>query len=140
MELLSGRVALAEGDGPRAADWTARALASLVAANPSNSSVLPTRTFLARCLNASGRFDEALTHAEECAAQARERIGDLPHSSAVGAALVEVAVAHRGLGDAEAARAAATEALVHLVPTLGTRSRTTLRAERLRASLDATAR
>jgi len=137
LELVEGRVALARGDAARAADWTRSALDSFSASSPTQASLVPTQTFLARCLNAAGRFSEALSFAERSRATAAARLGDLPHSSVVGTALLEVAAARSGLGDVDGARSAVAEALAHLVPTVSPVAPSTLRAEQLRTTLEA---
>ena len=112
-----------------------RALELLAAASSSPSSLLPTQTFLARSLNASGRFNEALEFAEKSLAQSREGLGGFRYSSTVGSALLEQATAHRGLGHIDAARAAVTQAIEHLNDALGLQSTTTVRAQRLHSAL-----
>jgi serine/threonine-protein kinase len=135
VEICAGRVALASGEPQRAIEMTRRALASLASASPNQPSLLPTQTFLARTLNAGERFVEARDHASRSLALARERLGGFRYSSTVGSALLEQAAAHRGLGDLGVARRDAAEALEHLRPTLGPRSRTTVRAEQLLSAL-----
>ena len=135
VEICASRIALASSNPQQAVNRARRALELLAAASSSPSSLLPTQTFLARSLNASGRFNEALEFAEKSLAQSREGLGGFRYSSTVGSALLEQATAHRGLGHIEAARAAVTQAIEHLNDTLGSRSITTLRAERLHSSL-----
>jgi serine/threonine-protein kinase len=134
-EICVSRVALSRGDPRQAVEASRRALALLAAASPNQASLLSTQTFLARSLNASGEFDEARRVAERSLAQARERLGGFRYSSTVGSALLEQAAALRGLGQFDAARAAVGQSLDHLNPTLGGRSATTERAERLRSAL-----
>ncbi|MDH4066820.1 MAG: hypothetical protein OEW19_20660, partial [Acidobacteriota bacterium] len=131
LQLSEGRVALAQHRPEAAAEWTRQALGSLASANANQVSLLPTETFLARCLNTGGQFAEALAIAERSRATATERLGDQRYSSAVGAALLEVATARRGLGDVDAARVAARQAVEHLRPTVGPVSPASRRAERL---------
>jgi tetratricopeptide (TPR) repeat protein len=135
VEILRGRVALASGHPQEAIDRTKRGLDLLIAANPTQQSVLPTQTFLARSLNASGRFSEALDSAGRSVDVARGRLGGFRYSSTVGSALLEQAAAHHGLGHTDQARAAVREALEHLNDTLGPQSMTTIRAKMLLASL-----
>jgi eukaryotic-like serine/threonine-protein kinase len=133
--ICAARVALASGDAEQAVAITRRALASLAAASPNQASLLPTQTFLARSLNANGQFGDALGAAERSLEVARARLGGFQYSSTVGSALLEKAVAHRGLGQVDAARRDAIEASEHLRHTLGSASRATERAETLRSSL-----
>jgi tetratricopeptide (TPR) repeat protein len=135
VEIGKGRLALASGHPQEAVDRTKKGLDLLTAANPAQSSLVPTQTFLARSLNASGRFSEALEYAGRSVAVSRERLGGFRYSSTVGSALLEQATADRGLGHHDQARAAATEALEHLIDTLGPQSITTMRAQMLLASL-----
>jgi len=137
VEIGKGRLALASGHPQEAVDRTKKGLDLLTAANPAQSSLVPTQTFLARSLNASGRFSEALEYAGRSVAVSRERLGGFRYSSTVGSALLEQATADRGLGHHDQARAAATEALEHLIDTLGPQSITTVRAQMLLASLAA---
>ena len=134
-EICASRVALARGDPQRAVEAARRALEMLAAASPNQASLLPTQTFLARSLNAGERFKEALNHAERSEAVARERLGGFHYSSTLGTALLEQAVAHRGLGQIDTARHEVSQALEHLTHTLGSRSRTTQRAQQLQESL-----
>ncbi len=53
----------------------------------------------------------------------------------MGRALVEVAAARTGLGDPEAARRAASDALAHLTATVRANANVTQRAERLMREL-----
>jgi tetratricopeptide (TPR) repeat protein len=135
LELSEGRVALARGEEAGAVAWTRRALDSFASLGPNQTSLLSTQTFLARCLNGAGQFAEALTYAERSLVMATERLGDMKHSSTVGAAQLEVATARYGLGDVDVARTAVAQAIEHLLATVGPNGPHTLRAERLRASL-----
>jgi hypothetical protein len=112
-----------------------QALESLAAASPNQASLVSTQTFLARSLNASKRFGEALEYAKRSVVTSRERLGGFGYSSTLGTALLEQAAAHRGLGQIDVARAEVSQALEHLHHTLGPRSRTTQRAERLLSAL-----
>ena len=140
VEICAGRLALASGNPRHAVVMMRRALASLASASPTQASLLPTQTLLARSLNASGQFGEALDYAERSLSVTRERLGGFRYSSTVGSALLEQAAAHRGLGQRDAALAEVSAALEHLHHTLGSKSRTTERAEQLRLELTNTAR
>jgi eukaryotic-like serine/threonine-protein kinase len=135
LEVSEARVALANGEAAAAVGWARKAVATFAASNQNAASQLPTQTFLARCLNAAGDFTDALTQAERSFAIAEGRLGDFPHSSTVGSALLEVATARAGLGDITAARRAVSDAIAHLLPTVGSAGPTMRRAERLQASL-----
>jgi tetratricopeptide (TPR) repeat protein len=135
LEICGSRVALATGNAQRAVDRSKRALELLVAASPTQQTILPTQTFLARSLNASGRFAEAVEYAERSLTQSRKRLGAFHHSSAVGSALLEQATAYRGLRRLDEARTAVSEALEHVNDTLGPQSPTAMRAQRLQATL-----
>jgi tetratricopeptide (TPR) repeat protein len=134
LELSEGRFALAHGDAADAVRWTRRALDSFAAASPSQPSLVATQTFLARCLNVAGQFPEALVYSQRSLKTATDRLGDLQHSSAIGTAQLEAAIAHQGLGEVEAARTAVAQALEHLVATVGPDGPSTRRAERLQVA------
>jgi len=135
LELSEGGVALARGDATGAVAWTRRALDSFASVGPNQASLLTTQTFLARSLNAAGQFGEALTYATRSLATATERLGDVKHSSSIGAAELEVAAARYGLGEVDVARMAVTQAIEHLLASVGPNGPHIRRAERLRAGL-----
>jgi len=138
MEASAARVALARGDVATAVERAQASVGTLDTATPTKASLLPAQTFLARVLNAAGRHDEALMHAERSVATARERLGDQTQSSQLGLALMEVAAARAGLRQpGEAARLAA-DAVAQLTATVGPSGPGTRRADALRARLGAT--
>jgi len=126
------RVALARGDLAAAVDAASLAATTLEAATPNQASFLPALTFLAEALNASGRFGEALATADRAVDLATSRARRLPHTAALGLALLQRAVARNGLGDAAGARVAAEQALEQLLPAIGPQARATVLAESLR--------
>jgi serine/threonine-protein kinase len=137
VEASTARVALAAGDRARAIDWARRAVNTLNTATLSRNGLLPAQTVLARALNADGRHAEALIVGENCAAEAERLRGTRVHTSQLGFALLEVATARRGLGNAKAAREALDRALEHLQASVGPNAEPTVRALRLRQALAA---
>ena len=134
-ELSEARVALAKGDASGALAWSRRAVGSFESISPTQESLLQTQNLLARCLNAAGRFDEALAVSTRSVATSTARLGGMKHSSIVGTALLEVSTARFGLSEVEMARTAVAQALEHLVATVGPNGPSARRAERLAASL-----
>jgi hypothetical protein len=137
MEASAARVALARGDIDAAVERAQASVATLDTATPTKASLLPTQTFLARALNAAGRYAEALVHAERSVATARDRLGDQTQSSQLGLALVEVSAARAGLGQPGEAARLAVEAEAQLMATVGPAGPGTRRAGALRARLGA---
>ena len=135
VEASAARVALARGDRGGSAELARRAVVTLDAATPGKVSLLPAQTFLARSLNASGRFTDALVVAERSVALAKTRLSHQAHTAAMGLALLEVAVARHGLGETTRARVDVAAALEHLLPSVGPKARATERAEALRRQL-----
>lgn len=135
MEASAARVALARGDVATAVERARASVATLDTATPTKASLLPAQTFLARALNAAGRFDEALTYAGRSVAMARERLGDQTHSSQLGLALVEATAARAGLGQTDEAARLAVDAAAQLTATVGPAGPGARRAEALRARL-----
>ena len=105
-ELSEARVALAKGDASGALAWSRRAVGSFESISPTQESLLQTQNLLARCLNAAGRFDEALAVSTRSLATATARLGGMKHSSLIGTALLEMATARYQLGEVAAARTA----------------------------------
>ena len=118
-------MAFVRGDRPGRRRGGARRRQTLDAATPGKSSLMPTQTFLAQALNANGQFSEALAVAERSLALATSRFAHQPHARPPGLALLQVAIAKDGLGDAAAARAAVARALEQLQPTVGPKARAT---------------
>jgi tetratricopeptide (TPR) repeat protein len=137
MEASAARVALARGAIDAAVERAQASVATLDTATPTKASLLPTQTFLARALNAAGRYAEALVHAERSVATARDRLGDQTQSSQLGLALVEVSAARAGLGQPGEAARLAVEAEAQLMATVGPAGPGTRRAGALRARLGA---
>ena len=131
----TARVAFARGDQPGAVAAARDAVTTLDAATPGKSSLMPAQTFLAQVLNANGQFSEALAVAERSVALATSRFAHQPHAAATGLALLQVAIAKDGLGDAASARAAVARALEQLQPTVGPKARSTDVAEALQKRL-----
>jgi len=97
--------------------------------------LLQGRVVLARLLNKAGRHADALVPATQAAAAARKHQGAQAPSWHLGNAVLEEAVAKRGLGDVQAARELAADALAQLRATVGPAARTTHRAEALLSEL-----
>jgi ATP/maltotriose-dependent transcriptional regulator MalT len=93
VEASAAQVAFARGDRPGAVAAARDAVATLDAATPGKSSLMPTQTFLAQALNANGQFSEALSVAERSLALATSRFAHQPHAAATGLALLQVAIA-----------------------------------------------
>ena len=134
VELSAARVALARGDVDRAIPFAQRAATTLERATPTKTTLLAALTFLARSLNAGGRFAEAVPVAERGLVMARARLGDQKHSANVGQGLLEIAAAKHGLHDRSAADLLG-QALEHLVATVGPNGSSSRRAEALRAAI-----
>ncbi|MGE5242971.1 MAG: serine/threonine-protein kinase [Betaproteobacteria bacterium] len=137
VDVGAAQIALASGDPARAASIARRALATLETATPNHAGALAARIVLARTLNATGRFGEALAVADSSVAESSAHLGDQKHSYYLGVALLEVASAKAGLGDLPAARTALSGALGHLEPTVGPNSAAVKRAEAVRRRIEA---
>jgi len=135
VEAATARVAFARGDRPGAVAAARDAVKTLDAATPGKSSLMPTQTFLAQVLNANGQFNEGLAAAEGSLALATSRYAHQPHTAAAGLALLQVAIAKDGLGDARSARDAVARAVEQLRPTVGPKARATEAAEALQKRL-----
>jgi len=136
VEVSAARVALVNGDGPRAVELARHAVQMFTTATATRAGLVQAQIFYARALNGSGRFHDAAAAADEGVRLARSRLGDLTHSSFMGQALLESAAAKQGLGDTNGAREAVAAAIEHLKAAIGERSGDLLRAEALRRSLD----
>jgi eukaryotic-like serine/threonine-protein kinase len=136
VDIGSARVALAGGDPARAVTLVERGKATLETATPSQSGLVLALLLDARCLNAAGRFKEALSAADQSVQLVNRRFPGVQHSYQMGQALLEVATAEAGLGDKTKARTAIATALAHLHATAGPNSHATERAETLRHMLD----
>jgi tetratricopeptide (TPR) repeat protein len=134
VELSAARVALARGDVERAIQFAERAATTLERATPTKTTLMAALTFFARCLNARGRFAEALPVAERGLEMARARLGDQKYSANVGQGLLEIATAKHGLNDRSAADVL-EEALENLGATVGPIGDSIRRAEALRAAM-----
>jgi serine/threonine protein kinase len=139
VEISSARVALLNGDGPRAVALAQHAVQMFTTATATRAGLVQAEIFHARALNDSGRFSEAAAAADESVREAASRLGDLQHSSFMGQGLLELAAARLGLGDRNAARKAVSGALENLRAALGDQSGDVHRAEALQRSLDAVA-
>ena len=135
VEAATARMAFARGDRLGAVAAARDAVKTLDAATPGKSSLMPTQTFLAQALNANGQFSEALSVAERSLALATSRFAHQSHAAATGLALLQVAIARDGLGDAAAARAAVARALEQLQPSVGPKARATQLSEALQKRL-----
>jgi len=127
IDLSEARVALARGDSGRAAAFAGRARSA-------RESVVA-EMFLARALNAAGRFHEALASAGKAVSLSMAPSGGFQYSFLTGKALLELADANRGLGDLEGARKTLDAAGAHTAATSGSESRTAKRARALRQQL-----
>jgi len=137
VEASEARVAFVMGDIPRAVKLARHALATFETATPNKWRVEPTQILLSRFLNAAGLFGEALPAAERGVAMVRERLPGVAHSYQMGQALLELATAKSGLGDAPGARDVLAGALENLHPTAGATGSEGQRAAALRQALDA---
>jgi serine/threonine-protein kinase len=137
VDVGTARVALASGELSRAVTLAARGVATLETATPAQTGLVLARLLLAHCLNAAGRFDEALTAGNQSVQLLDKRLPGVTHSYQMGQALLEIASAKAGLGDRTAARTVLASALEHLSATAGPDSRATERAVGLRRALDA---
>jgi eukaryotic-like serine/threonine-protein kinase len=135
LQMAEARLAEAAGHQDDAVQSATRGVATLSTATASAFSLLQARVMLAEILNKAGRFADALVPAGLAATAAREHQGNASRSWHVGGALLEEALAKRGLGDREVARELAMEALAHLQATVGPTATTTRRAEALVAEL-----
>jgi eukaryotic-like serine/threonine-protein kinase len=138
VDAATARVALAGGDIPGAVKWARQVVATLDKATQTGTSPL-SRTLLAQTLNADGQHAEALRVAEGCLRAAEERRAGQRYTAPIGLALLEVAAARHGLGDATAPDVLA-EALEHLYATYGPKADATRRAERLREQIAASSK
>jgi len=135
VEAATARVLLVRGDRAGAVPAAREAVRTLDTATPGKFSLLPTQTFLAQALNANGQFSEALAVAERSLTLATSRQGHQTHTAATGLALLQVAIAKDGLGEAASARDAVKRALEQLVPSVGPKARATEAAEALQKRL-----
>jgi serine/threonine protein kinase len=137
VQLAAAQLADAEGhldDAVRLAADGVKTLSS-AATTAATFSLMQARAELAELLNKAGRFADALEPATQAAAAARQHQDQEKPSWHLGAALLEQAIAKRGLRDLTAARLLAGEALAALQPTVGPSSRTTQRAQTLLSEL-----
>jgi serine/threonine-protein kinase len=137
VEVSAARVALANGNAPRAVQLAERAASMLAAATPMRAGMPQAEILLASSLNASGRFAEALAVAEKSVRIAADRLGGLKHSYLMGQGLLEVANAKAGLGETGSARTSLASAFEHLRATVGDRAVAVQRAEILHRQLEA---
>jgi serine/threonine protein kinase len=135
LQMAEARLADAAGHQDDAVQSATRGVATLSTATASAFSLLQARVTLAEILNRAGRFADALVPAGLAATAAREHQGNASRSWHLGGALLEEAVAKRGLGDRKTALELATEALAQLQATVGPVARTTRRAEALVSEL-----
>jgi tetratricopeptide (TPR) repeat protein len=135
LQMAEARLADAAGHPDDAVQRATKGVATLASATTSGFSLLQSRLTLAELLNKAGRFADALVPAQQAATTARERHGPTARSWHLGHALLEQAVAKRGLGDVKAARELSAEALAQLQETVGPTARTTRRAEALVSEL-----
>jgi len=133
VQIAEAQLADAEGHLDDAVRFATMAVATLsrAATTAATFSLLQARGLLAELLNKAGRFADALEPATQAATAVRDHQGNQAPSWHLGYALLEQAVAKRGLGDLQTARALAAEALAALQPTVGPMARTTRRADTL---------
>jgi serine/threonine-protein kinase len=132
----AARIVLASGNLQAAVPLARSALRELETATSNQAGALPARIFLARSLNATGDFAEALAMADRSVAEASSLLGDVKHSNVMGEALVEVASTKAGLGDIQGARTALTGAFENLDPTVGPDSPAVKRAQAARKRIE----
>jgi eukaryotic-like serine/threonine-protein kinase len=139
LQMAEARLAFAAGHTEVAVHSATEGVAILSSATASAFSLLQAQITLAELLNKAGRFADALVPAGQAAAAARAHQDSGSRSWLLGGALLEEAVAKRGLGDRNAARDFAQGALEELRPTVGTQAPDTQRAEALVSELSSAA-
>jgi tetratricopeptide (TPR) repeat protein len=113
-------VALMEaGEAASARPWLEEAVQDFASARDRNPLQVRAMSLLALCLDRTGDGARAREQAAQAVALARGNTAGLRESEWVGSALAAQAVIHARQGDAEFARAAATQARGHLEATLG---------------------
>jgi tetratricopeptide (TPR) repeat protein len=137
LQIAQAQLADAEGHLNEAVALATTGVATLsgAATTAATFSLMQARIVLAELLNKAGRFTDALVPAAQAATAARERQSKQAPSWHLGQALLEEAVARRGLGEVPSARALAADALVQLQQTVGPAARATRRAQALVAEL-----
>ena len=136
LERCRARVAVARGQAVEGAELAARAVARLDAAHRPASELIPALLALAEAQNGDGRHDAALTSAGRALKLARERLGEMTHSTFVGQSHLERGVAFAGQGNLDAGRDDLRQALEHLRASVGTDAPSTRRAAAQLARLD----
>jgi serine/threonine-protein kinase len=139
LQIAEARLADAGGHHDEAVRSATEGVATLTSATASVFSLLQAQITLAEILNTAGRFADAVVPAGAAAAAARKHLDQGSRSWHLGDALLQEAVAKRGLGDRHAARDLAAEALAQLMATVGPQSPATQRAEALVSELSTAA-
>ena len=137
LEILEGRLALAEGRPDLAADHFRRADAILAKAQETNPNRLRAASGLARALAKGGDLAAARAQAESAVAAARARLGGFTSGFYLGEALVVLGEVASAQGDGDAAKAALEEAVRQLHDSAGDQAPLGLDATRLLAALAA---
>ena len=140
LQMAEARLADAAGHHDEAARLATEGVATLSSATASTFSLLQAQITLAEILNKAGRFADALGPAGQATEAARKHQDNSSRSSLLGGALLEGAVAKRGLGDRNTARELVEDALAQLRATVGPNAPATQRAEALGSELSAATR
>ena len=135
LQMAEARLADAAGHEDVAVQSATAGVATLSSATASAFSLLQAQITLAEILNKAGRFADALVPAGQAAAAARAHQDDGSRSWLLGGALLEEAVAKRGLDDRKTARELALAAVDQLRATVGPKASATQRAEALATEL-----
>jgi len=139
LQMAEARLADAAGHHGEAVRLATAGVDTLSSATASAFSLLQAQVTLAQILNKAGRFGEALVPAGQAAEAARKHHDNASHSWHLGSALLEESVARRGLGERNAARGLAGDALAELRATVGPNAPATQRAEALALELSTAA-
>jgi serine/threonine-protein kinase len=139
LQMAEARLADAAGHQDGAVQSATDGVATLSSATASAFSLLQAQITLAEILNKAGRFADALVPAGEAAAAARTHQDEGSRSWLLGRALLEEAVAKRGLDDRKTARELAVAAVDQLRATGGPKASATQRAEALATELSTAA-
>jgi eukaryotic-like serine/threonine-protein kinase len=121
-------LALAGGQAEEGLAWARSALANQRDPERNNLDAFFLTSTLAEAQIANADFDGARQSAERALGLANEMLGELPHSSHVGQARLDLGIALAGGGDLPAARNQMVQALRHLRPSVGPAAPLTLRA------------
>jgi tetratricopeptide (TPR) repeat protein len=128
LELIDGKLALAQGDAPTARKKLLHAVGLFDAATDRNALRIRALSLLARSEQQQGDAKAAVEHAAAAVAAAREATQAFGSTAWLGEALLAFAGVQRTQGDTASADAASKEALAQLRASLGETAPATLRA------------